>query len=44
MFALQDGAKDAGATIEIRMAQISPEEWMTPTFVDPAAIARQLRP
>ena len=40
--AMQDGAKDAGGEVQIRVRQISPEEWMVPTFADPQALARQL--
>jgi hypothetical protein len=49
--ALQDGAHDAAAAapndptagqLQIRLRQISPEEWMVPTFADPQALARQL--
>jgi hypothetical protein len=40
--AMQDGARDAGGELQIRLHQISPEEWMVPTFADPQSIARQL--
>lgn len=42
--ALQAGARDAGSSIEVRLVQIEPEEWMIPTFTDPAGLARQLPP
>lgn len=40
--AMQDGARDGGGKIQIRLYQITPEEWMTPTFADPQGLARQL--
>jgi hypothetical protein len=40
--AMQDGARDAGGELQIRIHQISPEEWMVPTFADPQGLARQL--
>jgi len=40
--AMQDGARDAGGELQIRLRQISPEEWMIPTFADPQGLARQL--
>ncbi|MGA2233741.1 MAG: hypothetical protein ABSH22_22780 [Tepidisphaeraceae bacterium] len=40
--AMQDGARDGGGRIQIRLYQINPEEWMTPTFADPQGLARQL--
>jgi hypothetical protein len=42
--AMQRGAADAGGKLEIRLYQIMPEEWMTPTFSDPQGMARQLPP
>jgi hypothetical protein len=42
--AMQQGARDGGGEIQIRMYQITPEEWMTPTFADPQGLARQLPP
>ncbi len=41
---LQAGATDAGPKIEIRIAPIEPEEWMIPTFPDPAALAALMPP
>jgi hypothetical protein len=40
--AMQGGARDGGNEIQIRIYQISPEEWMTPTFSDPQGMVRQL--
>lgn len=44
--ALQARAKEGGATtpLEIRIVPIEPEEWMIPTFEDPAALARLMPP
>jgi hypothetical protein len=44
--ALQAGARNGGAsgTFEVRIVPIEPEEWMIPTFEDPAALARQMPP
>jgi len=40
--AMQQGAKEGGGEVQIRLYQITPEEWMTPTFADPTGLARQL--
>lgn len=43
--ALEQGATaGGGAPVEIRIAPIEPEEWMIPTFADPAALAALMPP